>query len=60
MGLCLLDCILLTGFSLSNGGQMSVLHLLDGFGSLVLILMPGNVGVPHHFSPVRGQDGPGP
>ena len=60
MGLCLFDCILLTGFSLSNGSQMSELHLFDGFGSLVLILMPDNVGVPHHFSLVRGQDGPGP
>ena len=56
MGFCLLD----HGLCLPNCGCTSDLHLFDGFSGLVLILMPGNIGILCQFSPVGVEDSPGP
>ena len=55
MGFCLLD----HGFFLPNGGCMSDFCLFDGLGSLVLILVTGDVGALRQFSLAGVQDGSG-
>ena len=50
MGFCLLDCNLTNGLCLPNGSCTLDFCLIDGLGSLGLILAHSNVNIPHHLS----------